>query len=232
MHGSRVGVPGAAVVGETPPVTHVSGWRIVVPVKGGDEAKTRLALPPDQRRGLALAMALDCLAACLATPGVGLVVCVSDDPVVLRSARAAGAVTVSPGRPGLARAVDAGLASLERGPTAVLLGDVPALRPRDLATALEEALGVPGPALVTDTEGTGSVLLAEVGGDVPHRFGPDSARHHLQAGARALTAPVPSLRRDVDTLADLAAALGLGVGPRTRQAVPPDLLAPCAGRPC
>ncbi|PRY12896.1 2-phospho-L-lactate guanylyltransferase [Kineococcus rhizosphaerae] len=213
-------------------MTHVSGWRIVVPVKGGDEAKTRLALPPGPRRALALAMALDCLEACLATPGVGLVVCVSDDRDVLAAARAVGAVTVSPGRPGLAQALDAGLASLERGPTAVLLGDVPALRPADLAAALDEALSAPGPALVTDAEGTGSVLLADVAGDVPHRFGPGSARRHLDAGAHALSADLPSLRRDVDTLTDLAGALSLGVGPRTRDALPHGLLAECAGRPC
>ncbi|WP_432511300.1 2-phospho-L-lactate guanylyltransferase [Kineococcus sp. SYSU DK001] len=204
-------------------MTHVSGWRVVVPVKGGDEAKTRLALPPRGRRELALAMALDCLTACLATPGVGLVVCVSDDPDVLRAARAAGTATVCPGRPGLDRALEAGLASLERGPTAVLLGDVPALRPHDLAAALAEALRVPGPALVTDADGTGSVLLADRDGDVPHRFGPGSAARHLEAGARPLGAALPSLRRDVDTLADLTEALALGVGPRTRRALPPEL---------
>ncbi|WP_432561283.1 2-phospho-L-lactate guanylyltransferase [Kineococcus sp. SYSU DK003] len=196
-------------------MTHVSGWRIVVPVKGGDEAKSRLALPPPTRRSLALAMALDSLAACVATPGVGLVVCVSDDVQVLHAARAIGAVTVSPGRPGLAQAIDAGLAGLDRGPTAVLLGDVPALRPADLALALAEAQP-PGPLLVTDAEGSGSVLLADTEGRLPHRFGPGSAARHLAAGARALPAPVPSLRRDVDTVDDLTDALDLGVGPHTR----------------
>ncbi len=56
-------------MGEDRPVTHVSGWRVVVPVKGGDEAKTRLALPRRQRQELALAMALDCLTVCRDTPG-------------------------------------------------------------------------------------------------------------------------------------------------------------------
>ncbi len=212
---TRVGVSRPGTVGETPPVTHVSGWRVVVPVKGGGEAKSRLALPGPARRSLALAMALDCLAACLGTPGVGLVVCVSDDPDVTAAARATGAVTVSAGRPGLGAAIEAGVACLDRGPTAVLLGDLPALRPEDLAAALAEALALPGPALVTDADGRGSVLLADRDGAPPHRFGPDSARAHRAAGARALTAPYPSLRRDVDTVDDLAEALALGVGPRT-----------------
>jgi 2-phospho-L-lactate/phosphoenolpyruvate guanylyltransferase len=205
-------------------VTHVSGWRVVVPVKGGAEAKTRLALEPPARRALALAMALDALTACANTPGVGLVVCVSGDPEVADAARTTGAVTVAPRTPGLAQAIDAGLASLERGPTAVLLGDLPALRPADLEGALTEALTQAvtrrGPSLVTDAEGTGSVLLADVDGVLPHRFGPDSARHHREAGARELTGAYPSLRRDVDTLADLTWALDLGVGPNTLALAP------------
>ncbi|MEW9265863.1 2-phospho-L-lactate guanylyltransferase [Kineococcus endophyticus] len=213
-------------------MTHVSGWRVVVPVKGGDEAKTRLALPRRQRQELALAMALDCLTVCRDTPGVGLVVCVSDDPDVLRAARAAGVSTVSPGRPGLTVAVAAGLASLERGPTAVLLGDLPALRSQDLQQALARALTVPGPALVADAAGSGSVLLTDPDGDVPHHFGPDSARRHVEAGAVALGDPLPSLRRDVDTVEDLRTALALGVGPHTRAALAHDVPAlPTTDRP-
>lgn len=207
-------------------MTHVSGWRIVVPVKGGSEAKSRLRIEPPIRRALALAMALDTLTACAATPGVGLVVCVSADEEVAAAARAVGAVTVSPRRPGLSEAIEAGLASLDRGPTAVLLGDVPALEPADLRTCLDRALAGPGPLLVADAEGSGSVLLADRDGQLPHRFGPDSARRHLAAGARALLDDVPSLRRDVDTLDDLADALDLGVGPHTR-----DVVADAAGRP-
>ncbi|GAB3464536.1 2-phospho-L-lactate guanylyltransferase [Kineococcus endophyticus] len=219
-------------MGEDRPVTHVSGWRVVVPVKGGDEAKTRLALPRRQRQELALAMALDCLTVCRDTPGVGLVVCVSDDPDVLRAARAAGVSTVSPGRPGLTVAVAAGLASLERGPTAVLLGDLPALRSQDLQQALARALTVPGPALVADAAGSGSVLLTDPDGDVPHHFGPDSARRHVEAGAVALGDPLPSLRRDVDTVEDLRTALALGVGPHTRAALAHDVPAlPTTDRP-
>ncbi|WP_205707096.1 NTP transferase domain-containing protein, partial [Kineococcus vitellinus] len=141
-------------------MTHVSGWRVVVPVKGGDGAKSRLALPAPARRALATAMALDCLEAALATAGVDCVVCVSDDPAIARLARGVGAATASAGRPGLAAAVDAGLAVLAPGPAAVLLGDLPALRPEELQRALAAAAASDVPVVVADADGGGSVLLA------------------------------------------------------------------------
>lgn len=192
---------------------------MVVPVKGGDEAKTRLALPVEARRSLATAMALDCLDAALRTPEVGLVVCVTDDPEVAGRAREVGAATVSAGRPGLAAAVEAGLASLAPGPTAVLVADLPALRPDDLSAVLHEAEAQPGPVLVADADGTGSVLVADRDQAPPHRFGAGSALAHTALGARALAGDRAGLRRDVDTLQALSQALDLGVGTRTREAV-------------
>ncbi|WP_432548435.1 2-phospho-L-lactate guanylyltransferase [Kineococcus sp. SYSU DK004] len=194
-------------------------WRVVVPVKGGDGAKSRLGLPVAERRALATAMALDCLTAALAAPPVALVVCVTDDPDVAAAARGAGAAVVAAGGPGLHRAVEAGLAAVGTGPTAVLVADLPALRPDDLALALTGAAARTGPVLVTDAEGTGSVLVADRAGHPPHRFGPGSARAHAEAGAAPLPGALPSLRRDVDVPADLEAARALGVGPRTRAAL-------------
>ena len=191
-------------------------WRVVVPVKGGGEAKTRLRLPADARRTLATAMALDCLDTCLATPEVALVVCVSDDPAIAAAAREIGAATVSAGRPGLSVAIEAGLATLAGGPSAVLVADLPALRVEDLSRALREAASRPGPVLVADADGGGSVLVADRDGAPPHHFGAGSAAAHRAAGARALTGALPGLRHDVDTLDALTAAVVLGVGPRTR----------------
>ena len=196
-----------------------SRWRVVVPVKGGPEAKSRLVLAAAQRRTIATAMALDCLAACLATPEVGLVVCVTDDPAVAAEARRVGAATVSAGAPGLSVAISAGLASLAPGPVAVLVADLPCLTPADLGAALRAAAAVDGPALVTDAEGSGSVLLAHRDGPLPHRFGTGSAAAHEAAGARRVLLPLPTLRRDVDTLDALSQALELGVGARTREAL-------------
>jgi 2-phospho-L-lactate guanylyltransferase len=48
------------------------------------------------------------------------------------------------------------------------------------------------------------------------RFGRDSRAEHLAAGACEIDLEgIPSLRRDVDTPADLADVLRLGIGPRT-----------------
>jgi 2-phospho-L-lactate guanylyltransferase len=47
------------------------------------------------------------------------------------------------------------------------------------------------------------------------RFGPGSAAAHAASGARPLHGDWPTLRRDVDTDADLADAARLGLGPRT-----------------
>ncbi|WP_432490980.1 2-phospho-L-lactate guanylyltransferase [Kineococcus gypseus] len=198
---------------------HPGSWRVVVPVKGGGDAKTRLALPPGPRLALAGAMALDCLEAALRCRAVAQVVCVSDDERVRAAAEAVGARAVPAGGPGLARAVDAGLAALGPGPSAVLVADLPALRPEDLAAALEQAAATAGPVLVADADGDGSVLVADRDGAPPHRFGPGSAAAHRAAGARALSAALPSLRRDVDTLQALQRAAALGVGPRTAAAL-------------
>ena len=73
---------------------------------------------------------------------------------------------------------------------------------------------------MADAAGTGTVLLtASPGLDLAPSFGPDSQRAHLASGAVDLTSllgdQVAGLRRDVDTVDDLAAASLLGVGPAT-----------------
>ncbi|WP_353826310.1 NTP transferase domain-containing protein [Agromyces sp. SYSU T0242] len=111
--------------------------------------------------------------------------------------------------------------------TAVLLGDLPALRPEHLDAALEGAARHPR-AFVPDAEGTGTTLATASPGVafVPH-FGRDSAARHRAAGyadltVRAAAGPgsvAAALRRDVDTAAELAEAVALGVGARTAEVV-------------
>lgn len=68
-------------------------------------------------------------------------------------------------------------------------------------------------AYVPDAAGTGTSLLAAAGGaELQPRFGPDSAAAHAASGAVRLDGSWPSLRRDVDTPADLAAAARIGLG--------------------
>jgi 2-phospho-L-lactate guanylyltransferase len=120
---------------------------------------------------------------------------------------------------GLDAAVAAGVADIDpqgRMPRAALLGDLPALRSADLADALRAAASVDR-AVVADAEGTGSTLVtAAVGTAWASSFGDGSLERHVALGCTALEIPDAStLRRDVDTAAQLEAARALGLGPRT-----------------
>lgn len=193
-------------------------WLVVVPVKPLPLAKTRLrGVVPDVVHGdLVLAMARDTIAAALACGQVTGLVVVSDDPLIRRAAEELGASGV-PDKPdaGLNAAVTFGAAGAP-GPVAALAADLAALRPADLAAALDAAAGLRRRAFVADTTGTGTVLLtAPAGVPLEPRFGVDSAAAHRRSGALPLDGSWPSLRRDVDTPADLAEATALGLGPAT-----------------
>ncbi len=192
-------------------------WTVVMPVKRLQAAKSRLrgALSGVPHEELALALAADTLRAARACPAVAGVLVVTDDARVRAAADAAGArVAADPGA-GLNAAFRHGAAVA--GPRAAVAGltaDLPALRPAELAAALRATQGVRG--YVADAPGGGTVLLAAPAGvPLAPRFGPGSAAAHAASGALPLAGDWPSLRRDVDTPADLAAAAGLGLGPRT-----------------
>jgi 2-phospho-L-lactate guanylyltransferase len=95
-----------------------------------------------------------------------------------------------------------------------LCADLPALRPADL----DEVLGRvgPHPAFVPDAAGVGTTLYVAGYDEFAPRFGPGSRAAHLDSGARELEDAAPSVRRDVDDLADLGDAISLGVGRATR----------------
>ena len=99
---------------------------------------------------------------------------------------------------------------------ALLSADLPALRPAELTAALAAA-AAHARSFVPDAAGGGTTLLAAAPG-VPAdpRYGAGSAAAHRASGAVPLTGDWPSLRRDVDTAADLLAAAALGLGPATR----------------
>lgn len=209
------------------PAASPTRWSVVVPVKRLAVAKTRLALPDPARERIALAMALDTVAAALGCDRVAAVLVVSDDPKA-RSALAPLGVRVVADEP------DAGLdAALLHGAqvstagapglgVAALSSDLPALVPRDLAAALDAA-ATHSVALVADASGTGTTLLtAAPGRMLPVSYGAGSRDRHVAAGAVDLTLALPSLRRDVDTVADLREAAALGLGTRTA-AVATDL---------
>ena len=202
----------------------VERWAIVVPVKRLADAKTRLQLDRDVRIELALAMAADTVRAALACPNTEVVIAVSDDPVATPVMRALGAIVV-PDLPdaGLNPALVHGAAGPDipaHSGVAAIAADLPALRSDELADILR-ATSAYGSAVVADAAGEGTTLLAaaSVEGFRP-QFGPGSRARHVTGGAADLTDLAgASLRCDVDTLADLAAARLLGLGEASRRVV-------------
>ncbi len=196
-------------------------WHLVVPVKGGAAAKSRLHPPTGvAREDLALALASDCLTACSAGMPAGRLLVVTSDQRAAEVAHHAGAGVVPDPGGGLNAAVDAGLGAVVsaaglQAPVAVLLGDLPALRPADLRTALGAAAAYPL-AVVPDAAGGGTVLLTALEAHrlVP-RFGAGSAARHEAGGHRRLDLDLARLRTDVDDDTSLAAAVRLGVGAAT-----------------
>jgi 2-phospho-L-lactate guanylyltransferase len=199
-----------------------AAWSLVIPVKVLALAKSRLAgLARPRRRDLALAMVADTVTAALAAPGVAVVIVVTNDELAASELGGLGAVVV-PDEPaaGLNPALAFGAQySDARWPgrgRAGLAGDLPAMRPAELALVLERAAAA-GEAFVPDAAGTGTTLYA-AGPGVPFRplFGPGSRGRHAGAGAAELDLPgLRGLRQDVDTPDDLDRARLLGLGPRT-----------------
>lgn len=205
-----------------------TSWCLVVPVKRLGLAKTRLAgpgVPAPLRERLALAFAADTVTAALSAAHVAHAVVVSDDPRAAEVLTAIGA-TVVPDEPdaGLNAAFLFGAASARREfgtgmGIAACTADLPALRGPELDIALAQ-MGGETRSFIADAHDIGTTMLfAPPGLDLDPRFGGPSRAAHTASGARELPPDrISSLRRDVDTAADLADALLLGVGPHTTAA--------------
>jgi 2-phospho-L-lactate/phosphoenolpyruvate guanylyltransferase len=201
-------------------------WTVVVPVKPATVGKSRLApFARDRRSELARAMALDTVTAAVACSRVAEVLVVTRDQVSGRVLAEAGAVVV-PDEPerGLNAALGyAAEAAWERRAgcrVAAMLADLPALRPGELERVLDAALAFPS-AFLPDADSVGTtVYCATTPAAFDPHFGLASRSAHRAAGAVELALPdVATVRRDVDTEADLREALRLGVGPRTQAAL-------------
>lgn len=192
-------------------------WSVIIPVKTTQAAKTRLELAGTDRPQLALAIALDTIAAAARAEAVGEVVVVTSDADVQAGVeQIEGARWVSDPGMGLNGAARAGLERATHDARAAMLGDLPALRSNDLDRALLSATAEER-SFVPDVEETGSVFVAwrSPATFEPH-FGSGSAEKHAQAGHVRLPIPATNtLRRDVDTVEHLREAYELGVGPRT-----------------
>jgi 2-phospho-L-lactate/phosphoenolpyruvate guanylyltransferase len=197
-------------------------WAVVVPVKGGPLAKSRLHLPRATRAALADAFARDTVAALAeGMPDAPVLVVTGDADVAAWVVGAGHTVVGDPGE-GLDAAVAAGVrAAHEHGAlrVAVVLADHPALRADEVADALAAAGAHPA-SVLADADGTGTALLTLPATEpVRTAFGPGSAAAHERLGHHRLELDLPGLQVDVDDAASLAAATRIGLGPHSRAAL-------------
>jgi len=207
------------------PTTSAQLWHVIIPVKLIAVAKSRLSpLGPDLRQRLAVAFALDVVAAARACPAVTQVVVVSNDPVAPQfAALGADVVADVPDaglNPALVHAAQHIRAAAPDAAVAALSSDLASLDPETLTRAFDAAPDDRG-WFVADAHGVGTTLLGAPSGVrwQPH-FGHHSRAWHRDRGMTEVDVPgLERLRRDVDTEVDLWDARRLGVGPSTARAL-------------
>jgi 2-phospho-L-lactate guanylyltransferase len=210
-----------------------SRFTIVIAVKSPERGKSRMSdLPRRHRVALAHAFATDVVSVAIGAAGPGGVLVVTDDDGIAKLAGDLHAVAVAEPRaaglnPALLQGRDAALRLRPGSAIVALQGDLPAIKLEELSSAIEEAETRPTASFVPDATGDGTALLHWPDA-VTFRpmFGEHSAQRHRDDGDVDLTADFlkpgerwAGLRRDVDTTADLRAAIALGVGPATRAVV-------------
>ncbi|WP_296607094.1 2-phospho-L-lactate guanylyltransferase [Nocardioides sp.] len=195
-------------------------YAVLIPVKPPAFGKSRLAdAGSESRRALAEAFALDTVSACVAAGTVAQVLVVTDDVQVASAVADLGAAGLPDGVSGDLNGTlrQAAAEAARRWPhllPVALCADLPALRADDLDATLGRIL-TPHPWFVPDAAGVGTTMYAASCEEFDPRFGPGSRAEHRLAGAHELTDVPASVRRDVDDLDDLRAAMALGLGPHT-----------------
>lgn len=186
----------------------------IVPAKALDQAKGRLAalLSEAERRELSLAMLEDVLKTLQAVAGLDLIAVVSPDREVLALARDLGAEAIA--EPASVRGINQALSHAVRvlserpiDALLILLADVPAVAPADIASVLSTLPPGRGVVLCPSHDKGTSALALRPPDAIPFRFGPHSfPAHKREAAARGIHAGVlriPSLARDIDEPDDL-----------------------------
>jgi 2-phospho-L-lactate guanylyltransferase len=187
---------------------------VVIPF-AGVEGKTRLHASRRTRRELSLAMLGDVLAAALA---VGRVRVVTPDAHGAALATEVGAEAAEDPGGGQGAAVESALAGLEPGAILIVNADVPCVVPGDLR-ALLAATPAGGIAFVEALDGTTNALSVPSPAAFSPLYGRDSATRFqgraAELGLEAVSAALPNLADDVDTIDDLQ-RLHLRLGPRSQ----------------
>ncbi|MFL5295748.1 MAG: 2-phospho-L-lactate guanylyltransferase [Phenylobacterium sp.] len=188
--------------------------RLVIAVRGGPEAKSRLAatLSSESRAALIEAMLADMLAAAAVCRVVQRTYVVTPTPALARLAAEAGAVVILEREPrGLNAAFETArqrLADLDpAGPIALLPGDLPRLHPADLEDAATRAADDTVVIVRSQSDGGTGAIVQPAGLALPLTFGRDSFCRHCGAAAGlglAVSSPaLASLSLDVDRGIDL-----------------------------
>lgn len=173
---------------------------VLIPVKGGAEARRRLAVESMQRRVLAASFLADAITAAARARLVKEVVVLTPDPSLGGLAGLLGATWLCDQvGGGLNAAVREGVRRLADpvGHVAVMVADLPALDESELDAALGQVLDSDsGRLCVEDRAGGGTTLLAARDANtlVP-RFGEGSAARHSEAGFRLADGALRGLRR-------------------------------------
>jgi 2-phospho-L-lactate guanylyltransferase len=183
------------------------GWHALVPIKQGDNGKSRLAavLSQKERDVLSLRMARHVLSELGRCEGIS-------DITILSAGRPdwwSGGWEADGGQ-GLNAEINGWRQT--RGAEAILIihADLPLLQAEDLRHILDvaEAEGI---ALATDRAGEGSNALAIADGRTfDFRFGPDSRRLHAAQSPAMMVVQRNSLSADIDTPEDLMFARAHG----------------------
>jgi 2-phospho-L-lactate guanylyltransferase len=195
-------------------------WQVIVPLKSLSHAKTRLvARSGSQREDLALAFAIDAIAAAVNCTSVERVCVVTGDPQVQSALSSLGVTFHKDSGQGLNASIIDAAASLPTGNTAALVADLPCLNSRELEVALARADTL-ARSFVCDAAGIGTTLLMATSGHaLLPRFGTRSRAAHAASGAVEITDRLQRLRRDVDTAVDFWDAQRIGVGLATQAAL-------------
>ena len=181
-------------------------WTALVPLKAAAARKSRLSdcLSGEARLRLSESLFRHLLSVLVDCPDVGRV-------AVLSQARPDGWVGLWITDCGEGLNAEVGAAARALGDTDLLVihADLPAVLTQDIAALI--AAAADGIAIAPDRHGAGTnaIALSDASG-FPFAFGPGSfERHSARAKGSARIVDRPGLALDIDTPADIAAALGL-----------------------
>ena len=186
---------------------------VIIPVKGLDEAKSRLSplLFDNERKEFCLKMLEDVLVAVKTMKDVQQTLVVSADPLVLRVAKNFDAVPFKESQPSLNQAISEAIRwCIQRGAGSVLIlpADIPAVAPMDLNRIF--SLGKKAAMVISPSrseDGTNALFLTPSNA-IPTFYGRHSFQRHIEEvsmrGIRYCVAKSRRIALDIDTNEDLA----------------------------